>query len=94
MSNKETQAKIIAEGLAKGDTKALKVVKDLMKLSKGKNNQEASELLALIESFLPELGETPSYGKGNKISTCNCPTQLKRIGGRIVTIDCKGKIIK
>jgi len=73
-------------------------------LQLGEQGQQILEALSqdpnigqMIASILQQKGMAPAQQKNGgaiKKADCGCKATLKRMGGRIVNVDCTGKIVK
>lgn len=81
-----------------GDRQAAQLLEAVKQVLHSLND---SASVSIEENLKEDESPIEEYGRGSKITSpvrtaklCNCPASLKRLGGKLVIVDCKGRILK
>ena len=102
MNDQEQQLNVLAQALVQlqqigqaaeaGDQQAAAVMQEIQKRAQAMAQQAQQPAMAKCGTKLHKKGEQGL--KLVKKAECGCKAKLKRIGGKLVNVDCNGNIIK
>lgn len=86
------QLQQLSQAAEQGDKQATAIMQEIQRRAQAMSQQAGAQMAKCGAKLKKKKGEQGfKFGKN---TDCGCKAHLKRVGGRLVTVDCNGNIIK